>query len=209
MNCVLRKKRQPLRARERLGRKLIEMINGNGILPPSNHSGNTLPFDDELSDATLDHRRICQIILDHPGHKNAISKRKLVEMTGLHERRVREIIHELRIKCGKKIGSSCAGRSGGYFWIIDSEDEAITNRTLVAHGATTLAVQRSLQQTTSREAVTERQPELFAVAASAHGPQRALNFGSPSAERPAGCYCDQLRQAGSRMRCERCERRAA
>lgn len=65
-----------------------------------------------------------QAVLDciPAGHKEAISRRRLVEKSRLNERRVRKIIFSLIVKHGIPIGS-CTGKDGGGYFIIQSHDD--------------------------------------------------------------------------------------
>jgi transcription initiation factor IIE alpha subunit len=73
-----------------------------------------------------------QIVLDLLpfGHKKAIHKRKLAELTGMSEREVREIIYNLVVNRGLPIGSCTEPYSGGYFLIQDLVDLEVATRHL-------------------------------------------------------------------------------
>jgi transcription initiation factor IIE alpha subunit len=73
-----------------------------------------------------------QIVLDllPSGHKKAVHKRKLAELTGMSEREVREIIYNLVVNRGLPIGSCTEPHSGGYFLIQDLADLEVATRHL-------------------------------------------------------------------------------
>lgn len=75
--------------------------------------------------------RQCLVMACIPaGHKNAIGRRKLAQITTLDDRSIREIIYALVVERGLPIGSSTGPEGGGYFLIKDEEDLEVATRHL-------------------------------------------------------------------------------
>lgn len=64
------------------------------------------------------------------GHRKAVGRRRLAEVTGLPDRTLREIIYSLVVVHGQPIGSSTGPDGGGYFLIQDQEDLEVATRHL-------------------------------------------------------------------------------
>jgi len=64
------------------------------------------------------------------GHKKAVGRRRLAEVTRLNDRTLREIIYCLVVVHGLPIGSSTGPDGGGYFLIQDLEDLEVATRHL-------------------------------------------------------------------------------
>lgn len=84
----------------------------------------------EINELCLNPRE--QIILDYipSGHRKAVSRRYLAEVTRLNDRTLREIIYSLVVVHGLPIGSSTGPDGGGYFLIEDQEDLEVATRHL-------------------------------------------------------------------------------
>lgn len=73
-----------------------------------------------------------QTVLDYIplGHKKAIGRRRLAEVTHLNDRTLREVIYSLIVVHDLPIGSSTGPDGGGYFLIQDQEDLEVATRHL-------------------------------------------------------------------------------
>lgn len=64
------------------------------------------------------------------GHKQAIGRRRLSEVTHINDRTLREVIYSLVVVHGFPLGSSTGPDGGGYFHIQDKEDLEVATRHL-------------------------------------------------------------------------------
>lgn len=64
------------------------------------------------------------------GHRKAVGRRRLAEVTRLNDRTLREVIYSLVVVHGLPIGSSTGPDGGGYFLIQDPEDLEVATRHL-------------------------------------------------------------------------------
>ncbi len=81
---------------------------------------------------------IYRALMAHQGKKNAIRKRDLVEITGLPERQLREIIASLILIFHVPIGSSYSAKHGGYYIIRTYEEAQEVYEILKAHAISIL-----------------------------------------------------------------------
>jgi len=84
-----------------------------------------------------------QLLEAAKGAANAIPRARLAYAVGVSDRKLRDMIHELRMG-GYPIGSSSA--VCGYYWIDTPEEKAATIRDLKAHAFQTLAVMNRLEK---------------------------------------------------------------
>lgn len=90
---------------------------------------NQLTLDDyyQTKEMTFEEEKIFREISLRPGKENAISKERLAEILGMHERNMRNIIHHLRRTHKIRIGLS-PGDPPGYYMIRTKEESRETSR---------------------------------------------------------------------------------
>ncbi len=79
-----------------------------------------------VGDATDAERSVANLIFERKGRANPLSIARLRESTGLSDRAVKGAVEQLVVHHGFPIGASRNSSRGGYFWIVDAEDLAVT-----------------------------------------------------------------------------------
>ena len=89
-----------------------------------------------------------QAVLDciPAGHKKAVGRRRLAEVTGLNDRTLREVIYSLVVVHGLPVGSSTGPDGGGYFLIQGQEDLEVATRHLKPRALAIFRRARALEE---------------------------------------------------------------
>lgn len=84
-------------------------------------------------DQTLDSEQasVLRAIRYHRGAKHAIPIHQLRALLKMSDRKIKDIVRNLRISFHLPIGSSKSGTEGGYFLILTPEDQKVFDRTVL------------------------------------------------------------------------------
>lgn len=115
---------------------------------------------DDLKPMTAEQMKVWQAISLRHGAEAAVSRKALVSMTSVEDRKLRDVIHALVVDHGKLICSTY-GKGGGYYVPIREEEIDGYAAKLRHHAISILRKEAAVRRLSLKDLLSEYQTELF------------------------------------------------
>ncbi len=110
-------------------------------------------------DLDRDEQAVMKILRKHRGRQSAVKVDRIVQLTGINERQVRDIVRHLIHEHRAPVGSSTQ-KPYGYYWIVSGEEAEATVKALERRGISVLTRAADIKRITLPELLGQLKLEL-------------------------------------------------